>query len=119
MNHVILPSPCRTQPCLTHLSVARGGRKQEMDVCCNLMLPSTPSIIVCFIVHDSDHNLKLVKSPRTGQLLKLQFCLFTFLVPKEKTKFKSLLLKYLWLLENHWSVITNNKQLIISGKNQS
>lgn len=119
MNHVILPSPCRTQPCLAHLSVARGGRKQEMYVCCNVMLPSTPSIITWYIVHDSDHNLKLVKSQRTGQLLKLQFCLFTFLVPKQKTKLKSQLLKYLWLLENHCSVITTNKQLIILGKNQS
>lgn len=72
----------RTQPYLTHLTVARGDEKHEMDVYYNLMLSSTPSIIIWYTAHDSDHCLKLVKSLRTEQLLKLQFCLFTLLVPK-------------------------------------
>lgn len=72
----------RTQPCLTHLTATREDEKQEMDVYCNLMLSSILSIIIWYIEHDSNHCLKLVKSPRTGQLLKLQFCLFTLLVPK-------------------------------------
>lgn len=60
-----------TQPCLTHLTVTRGDEKQEMDVYCNLMLSNIQSIITWYTVHDSNHHLKLVKSPRTGQLLKL------------------------------------------------